>query len=62
MSEITWTAKELAEFEALIDRVSSRNQMTRITARITDMPAFIAKHGKEKCDAMWAHLQERDGK
>jgi hypothetical protein len=57
MSAITWTAEELAEFDRLIGLVSSRDQMTRLSARIKDMPDFIAEHGKEKCDAMWAHLE-----
>lgn len=57
MSEITWTNEELGEFDRLIDGQSSRNQMTRIVARL-EMQSFIKKHGKEKCDAMWAHLGE----
>lgn len=57
MSAITWTAEELAEFDRLVDMVSSSDQMTRLCARMVEIPAFIAKHGKEKCDAMWAHLE-----
>lgn len=60
MSDITWTPEELTEFDRLIDLQSSRDQIRRICARI-DLHAFIATHGKEKCDAMWAHLQARDG-
>lgn len=56
MSDITWTPEELAEFDRLIDLTSSRNQMDRIHARF-EMPKFIEKHGKAKCDAMWAHLE-----
>lgn len=57
----TWTANELLEFERLVDLAGSRNQMDRITSRV-EMPAFIEKHGKPKCDSMWAHLKDRDGK
>lgn len=56
MSAITWTPEELAEFDDLIDAQCSLNQLERIRSRI-DMPKFIAKHGKEKCDAMFAHLE-----
>lgn len=61
MNEITWTKEELAEFDELLEMTSSIHQMSRINARI-DMPKFIKKHGKEKCDAMWAHLQAIDSK
>lgn len=54
--EITWTEEELRDFDGLIDQVSSRNQLERITGRI-DMNKFIGKHGKEKCDAMFKHLE-----
>jgi hypothetical protein len=59
--EITWTPEELAEFDRLIDGQSSRVQMTRLNARL-DLDKFIKAHGKEKCDAMWAHLEARDAK
>jgi hypothetical protein len=61
MSEITWTEEELAEFDELVDMVSDRHQATRIAGRL-DMGKFVNEHGKAKCDAMWAHLQKRDGK
>lgn len=61
MSEITWTDAELVEFDDLVDAVSSRHQVERISGRL-DMKKFIEKHGQEKCDAMWTHLQKRDGK
>lgn len=56
MTEHQWTKAEITEFDKLVDSVSSRDQLTRINARI-DMDAFIAKHGKGKCDAMFAHLE-----
>lgn len=58
MSEqkITWTKDELKEFDKLIEKVGSSHQVTRISARF-DMDAFVKLHGREKCDAMWAHLE-----
>lgn len=53
-----WTEEELAKFDRLIDAGGSIDQMTRINARI-DMNLFIKEHGREKCDAMWAHLQKK---
>ena len=55
MTVPTWTKEELAEFDSLINAVSSSDQMERIIARL-DMPKFIEKHGKARCDAMYAHL------
>lgn len=56
---ITWTPEELDQFDELVDMNSSRHQMDRISGRL-GMHSFIAKHGKEKCDAMWEVLQQRD--
>jgi len=53
---ITWTKEEIQEFDRLVEMTSSRHQLTRITGRM-DMATFIIKHGKEKCDAMWEHLE-----
>jgi hypothetical protein len=58
MSEITWTEGELREFDELVDMVSDRHQVTRISGRL-QMDEFIKKHGKDKCDAMFAHLEAR---
>jgi hypothetical protein len=55
----TWTADEFKTFAALVDDTGSRNQMTRINARI-DMKTFVAAHGKAKCDAMFAELTKTD--
>ncbi|UKL14839.1 hypothetical protein [Erwinia phage Gungnir39] len=57
---VDWSRDELYEFEKLVDSSSSSNQLERINGRL-DMRDFIEKHGKEKCDAMWSHLN-RDGK
>lgn len=54
----TWTEEELREFDRLVDDVSSRNQLTRIDARLK-MTAFVEEHGKEKCDAMFAYLESK---
>lgn len=55
MSAITWTPEELTEFDRITEDWVSRDQMTRISARI-GMHSFVEKHGSEKCDAMWAHI------
>ena len=57
MSNSQWTKEDLREFKKLVDMSGSRNQMMRIEARI-QMPKFIEKHGQEKCDAMWAHINK----
>lgn len=54
--KITWKPEELAEFDRLLDMTASRNQMERISGRL-DMAKFVEKHGKEKCDAMFVHLE-----
>lgn len=59
MTEITWTPEELKEFDRLTWDVCSIHQMKRIEGRIA-MPKFVEKHGKEKCDAMFAYLLEQD--
>lgn len=52
---IQWSKEEIEEFDNLVDATGSHDQVERINGRL-DMGEFIAKHGKEKCDAMWAHL------
>ena len=59
MSDITWTEEELTEFNRLTWELSSRANLSRIVARL-DMDAFVQAHGKEKCDAMFAHLVEQE--
>jgi hypothetical protein len=61
MAKNPWTAKELKEFDKLIRNVSSFNQLTRIAARL-GMSKFVAEHGKEKCDAMFAYLESKGKK
>jgi hypothetical protein len=59
MSEesLTYTEADLREFRRLVLMTESRNQMSRINARF-EMPKFIEKHGKEKCDAMFEILKK----
>lgn len=54
-SGITWTPNELALFDELAAGTESRDQVTRISARMR-LSKFISEHGKAKCDAMWAHI------
>lgn len=56
----SFTPKMLEEFDRITLRLSSRDQLTRIDARIIELPEFIAKHGRAVCDAMFEHLQARD--
>lgn len=53
----TWTEDELKTFDRLIDRTSSRDQLTRINARL-EMTTFVNEHGRDKCDAMFAELEK----
>lgn len=62
MTEATiWTQEEFKTFEKLVNGTSSRYQITRIEARL-DMDLFVKKHGKEKCDAMFAEITKNDSK
>lgn len=54
-----WTSKEFEEFNLLTYKTGSRDRVARIEGRIA-MKKFIDKHGKEKCDAMWAEIQKRE--
>ena len=51
-----WTKAEIEEFDYLVEAGSSPDQLDRIHARI-HFPEFIEKHGKAKCDAMFAHME-----
>ena len=55
----TYTPELLAEFDKLTARCSSRDQMTRIEARLK-VSAFEKEHGSAICAAMFAELQRRD--
>jgi len=56
-----WTKEEITEFDRLIEDVSSQNQLSRISGRF-GMQDFVNRHGKEKCDAMWLHLESGGSK
>lgn len=53
----TYTEADLREFRKLVIQAESFNQLSRISARL-DMPKFIKKHGKAKCDAMFEILKK----
>ena len=57
MTKHPWTKEVYAEFDKLTRKESSGRQMDRIESRIK-LPLFIAEHGKELCDAMFAHLMK----
>ena len=56
-----WTDDELRRFDRVTLMLSSRDQLQRIQGR-QDIKKLVEEFGKEKCDAMFAHLQERDKK
>ena len=58
---MTYTPALLKQFDRLTEKLSSLNQVARIEARI-DLKKFVAEHGKEVCDEMFAVLQKRDAK
>ena len=53
---ISYTQNELEEFLCLIEAAESRDQLERIRSRL-DMPAFIKRVGREKCDAMFEFIK-----
>ncbi len=54
-----YTEAEFKEFRKLVYMLTSSNQLARINARI-DMPGFVERVGREKCDAMYARINEED--
>ena len=52
----TYTAEELDEFRDLVEAGESQNQMERVRSRL-DMPKFIERVGREKCEAMFEVLK-----
>ena len=54
---VEYTQEELAEFRRLVDGTESRDQVTRISARMS-LREFVARAGKEKCDAMFAAIEQ----
>ena len=56
---IDYTSEEFDEFSYLVEMTSSQDQMDRIEARL-EMPRFIEKHGKDKCDIMFEEMTRYD--
>jgi hypothetical protein len=59
-SDSTYTKSELNEFRKLVEMAESHDQMDRINSRF-DMPKFIERVGKEKCDTMFEVLKKEIG-
>lgn len=58
MDEHTWSDDEISTFDRLIDKTGSHDQVERIVGRM-ELRKFVEQHGKEKCDAMFAHLESK---
>lgn len=56
MSE-QYTKDELDEFRELVEKGESQYQMDRIDSRL-EMPKFVARVGKAKCDVMFEVLKK----
>lgn len=54
-----YTQEEFDEFEELVELSGSHDQMDRIYSRL-QMPEFIRRVGKAKCDEMWKVLNENN--
>jgi hypothetical protein len=52
---VMFTEEEFNEFDRITLEESSRDQATRSAARLK-LEQFKQKHGKAKCDAMWARI------
>lgn len=52
-----YTDEEFNEFLELVDKSGSRRQAHRSSSRVA-LPAFIDKHGKAKCDLMYANIDD----
>lgn len=50
-----YTKEELDEFRKLVEKSESHDQVSRIRSRL-DMPNFIERVGREKCDVMFQVL------
>ena len=58
---MSYTQALLKRFDRLTNKLSSRDQLARIEARI-DIKKFIEEHGEDVCDEMFLVLQKRDAK
>jgi len=55
--ETNWTLDEYDEFLRLVNLGSSSDQMDRIESRL-EMPKFIKRVGKNRCDEMFGVMKE----
>lgn len=60
MTQAKFTDEELKEFRDLVEAGESRSQLERIRSRI-EMPRFIERVGREKCDVMFEVLKAELG-
>ena len=58
---MSYTPELLTQFDSLTQKLSSRNQIARIEARL-DIKQFVATHGEDVCDEMFVVLKRRDEK
>jgi hypothetical protein len=56
---MTYTKSELDEFRRLVELGESLRQMDRIESRL-ELPKFIERVGREKCEGMFKELQRED--
>jgi hypothetical protein len=59
MTDKPYTDAELRQFDLITSKLSSRDQLARIEARM-GIKRFIQEHGKDKCDAMFEVLKQRN--
>ena len=60
MAQEKFTEDEMNEFRDLVEAAESPSQLDRIRSRL-DMPKFIERVGRDKCEAMFEVLKEEDG-
>lgn len=56
---VSWEEHELQQFLGIIEANESMNQLDRIAGRL-EMSEFVKRHGRAKCDAMFAEIKRRD--
>jgi len=60
MAQEKFTEDEMNEFRDLVEAAESPSQLDRIRSRL-DMPKFIERVGRDKCEAMFEVLKEEAG-
>jgi hypothetical protein len=58
---MNYTKEELDEFRDLVEAGENRDQVERIRSRL-NMPKFIERVGREKCDEMFEVLKKEIAK